>query len=138
MNTALRASKAIGTERAISLIHELVAISSVSRDERAAVEYFTDAMRQLGLQSSIDEAGNAIGICGDMSPSAMEIVLLGHIDTVPGSIPVRIDNCILHGRGSVDAKGPLAAFACAAAQAMIPPGIRLVVIGAVEEEAATS
>lgn len=138
MNTALRASKAIGTERAIALIYDLVAISSVSRDERAAVEFFTKSMHQFGLQTSIDEAGNAIGICGDMSPTAQEIVLLGHIDTVPGSIPVRIDNCILHGRGSVDAKGPLAAFACAAAQAMIPAGIRLVVIGAVEEEAATS
>ncbi len=138
MNTALRASKAIGSERAIALIYDLVAISSVSRDERAAVEYFTRAMHQFGMQASIDEAGNAIGICGDMSPSAQEIVLLGHIDTVPGNIPVRIDNCILHGRGSVDAKGPLAVFACAAAQAIIPPGIRLVVIGAVEEEAATS
>lgn len=138
MNTALRASKSISAERAIGLVYELVAISSVSRDERAAVEYFTKAMREFGMQAGIDEAGNAIGMCGDMSPSAVDIVLLGHIDTVPGNIPVRIDDCILHGRGSVDAKGPLAAFACAATQAVIPAGIRLVVIGAVEEEAATS
>jgi LysW-gamma-L-lysine carboxypeptidase len=65
-------------------------------------------------------------------------VLLGHIDTVPGEIPVRIEGDVLHGRGSVDAKGPLAAFVMAAAQALPRPGTRLVVIGAVEEESASS
>ncbi len=138
MSTALRTSQPVSAERAIALIFELVSISSVSRQEEAAVEFFTNALRQLGFSSSIDEAGNAIGIRGDMSPDAKEIVLLGHIDTVPGNIPVRVEDCILHGRGSVDAKGPLAAFACAGAQAALPPGIRLVVIGAVEEEASTS
>ncbi len=67
-----------------------------------------------------------------------EIILLGHIDTVPGEIPVRIEHDILYGRGAVDAKGPLAAFVFAAAHAQLEPGTRLVVIGAVEEESATS
>ena len=48
------------------------------------------------------------------------IVLLGHIDTVPGNIPVRIestaDGDVLYGRGSVDAKGPLATFVAGAAR----------------------
>jgi LysW-gamma-L-lysine carboxypeptidase len=44
----------------------------------------------------------------------------------------------LYGRGSVDAKGPLAAFVAAAARAEIPRGRRVTVVGAVEEEAATS
>jgi LysW-gamma-L-lysine carboxypeptidase len=59
---------------------------------------------------------------------------------VPGEIPVRIDDGILHGRGSVDAKGPLATFVIAAARLRdrLPPGVRLVVIGAVEEETPTS
>jgi LysW-gamma-L-lysine carboxypeptidase len=64
------------------------------------------------------------------------------MDTVPGNIPIRLesrgDDRILHGRGSVDAKGPLAAFAVAAARAKLPPGVRLIVIGATEEEAASS
>ena len=46
-----------------------------------------------------------------------KIVLLGHIDTVPGEIPVRVEDGVLHGRGSVDAKGPLATFVAAAAEA---------------------
>ncbi len=70
--------------------------------------------------------------------SVKEIVLLGHIDTVPGDIPVRFEDGKLHGRGTVDAKGPLAAFAAAAARIGRQPGWRIVVIGAVEEEASSS
>jgi LysW-gamma-L-lysine carboxypeptidase len=98
-------------------------------------------MNRLGLQAHIDEAGNAVGVreVGDENGRIdREIVLLGHMDTVPGNIPVRIEGGILHGRGAVDAKGPLATFVMAAVQADVPPGTRLVVIGAVEEESATS
>src|SRR5260370_41000782 len=44
----------------------------------------------------------------------------------------------LYGRGAVDARGALAAFAAAAAFAGKQAGWRIVVIGAVEEEAASS
>ena len=67
-----------------------------------------------------------------------EIVLLGHIDTVPGRIPVRREGDILHGRGSVDAKGPLACFVAAVSRLPKPLDYRVVVVGAVEEEAASS
>jgi LysW-gamma-L-lysine carboxypeptidase len=63
-------------------------------------------------------------------------VLLGHIDTVPGEIPVRIEGDELVGRGAVDAKGPLAAFVAAATRTV--PGVRVTVVGAVEEESPTS
>jgi LysW-gamma-L-lysine carboxypeptidase len=55
-----------------------------------------------------------------------------------GQIPVRREGDLLYGRGAVDAKGPLAAFIAAVAQVGPLPGKRLVVIGAVEEEAASS
>ena len=79
-------------------------------------------------------------------PPSRTIVLLGHIDTVPGNIPVRIepsaDGDLLYGRGSVDAKGPLATFVAGAARfgaaRARAAGLRVVVVGAVEEEAATS
>jgi LysW-gamma-L-lysine carboxypeptidase len=64
-------------------------------------------------------------------------VLLGHIDTVEGFIPVRQEGDLLYGRGAVDAKGPMATFISAAVRAR-PRDLRIVVIGAVEEEAASS
>jgi LysW-gamma-L-lysine carboxypeptidase len=65
-------------------------------------------------------------------------MLLGHIDTVPGDVPVTVSDGCLYGRGAVDAKGPLGTFVVAGAQAALPPGVRLTVVGAVEEEVASS
>ena len=62
------------------------------------------------------------------------MVLLGHIDTVPGEIRVEQDAILLYGRGSVDAKGPLACFVDAVAQVGALDEWQFVVIGAVEEE----
>ena len=126
----------------IELIHRMVAIESLSRQEKLVAEFIVAAMQRLDYHSAyVDDAGNAVGTREKRNADGeieREIVLLGHMDTVPGDIPVRIEDGILHGRGSVDAKGPLATFVMAVAQADIPAGTRLVVIGAVEEEAATS
>src|ERR1043165_7678701 len=127
---------------AIDIVRGLVEIPSLSRQESVAVAWLTAQMRGNGFDRAfIDDAGNAVGELGD--PKAPHtIVLLGHIDTAPGNIKVRIENDLLYGRGSVDAKGPLATFVCGAARfgsaAARDAGIRVVVVGAVEEEAATS
>jgi len=112
----------------------MVALPSPSRSESEIAEYLADRMDQLGFQARIDEAGNAVGIIGD---GTEDLVMLGHMDTVPGGPEVRIEDGKLYGRGSVDAKGPLAAFIMAAVEAH-PPGLRCTVIGAVEEEIHTS
>jgi LysW-gamma-L-lysine carboxypeptidase len=127
---------------AIELVRGLVAVPSLSRQEAAAAAWLVDEMRAAGYDRAfVDEAGNAVGELGD-GDAARTIVLLGHIDTVPGNIPVRIDGELLYGRGSVDAKGPLATFVAAAARlgsaAARAAHLRIVVVGAVEEEAATS
>jgi len=119
------------TMTAVDMLAGLVAIPSVSGDEAAAVDYLCLAMRELGYTTSIDGAGNAVGTIGT---GEHEILLLGHIDTVAGDIPVRIEDGILYGRGAVDAKGPLAAFVAAGARAQLPDNVRLTVIGAVGEE----
>jgi LysW-gamma-L-lysine carboxypeptidase len=129
----------------------LVERYSPSQDERSAATYLVEQMQALGFQSSIDEAGNAVGFRTSSGhgtsagpsddadpPDDRTILLLGHIDTVAGYIDVRREGSLLYGRGAVDAKGPLATFVCAAARADLRPGTRLVVVGAVEEEAATS
>lgn len=59
-------------------------------------------MRERGFEWWIDEAGNACGIRG-ASNAPNTLILLGHIDTFPGEIPVRVEDGKLYGRGSVDA-----------------------------------
>jgi LysW-gamma-L-lysine carboxypeptidase len=120
----------------VQLLIGLVQQVSYSTHEENAVAYLVDQMKAIGYDQAFrDEAGNAVGIIGD---GPREIVLLGHIDTVPGVIPVVIEDELLYGRGTVDAKGPLASFVAGAATAGRQPGWRVVVIGAVEEEWATS
>jgi LysW-gamma-L-lysine carboxypeptidase len=119
----------------VELLKGLVQIYSPSQQEREAVEYLVAQMSALGFHGFVDDAGNAVGILGS---GTRDVVLLGHIDTFHGYIDVRQENGKLYGRGSVDAKGCLATFVSACAQAGAREGMRLIVIGAVEEECATS
>lgn len=110
----------------------LVQRYSPSGDEQEAVGYLVERMSALGYsRAEKDAAGNAVGIMGD---GPKQIVLLGHIDTVPGEIAIERNGDLLFGRGTVDAKGPLAAFVDAVAALGPQPGWQCVVIGAVDEE----
>ena len=119
----------------IDFLEQLVATPSPSGEEDAIGDFLVDQMANLGLQAYRDAAGNSVGILGD--PAAeRRIVLLGHMDTVPGWIPVQRRDGMLHGRGSVDAKGPLATFVQAVSRlADLPADVCIFVIGAAGEEA---
>ena len=67
----------------------------------------TNKCSHTGLGSKGLQLGNVIGELGDEGP---RILLCGHMDTVPGEIPVRIEGDLLYGRGAVDAKSSLAAM----------------------------
>ncbi|MDE2851169.1 MAG: M20/M25/M40 family metallo-hydrolase [Acidobacteriota bacterium] len=131
----------------IELVRGLVAVPSLSRHEAAASGWLAEEMAARGLERChVDGALNAVGELGDPAAARL-VVLLGHIDTVPGNIPVRIEDDgsshgVLHGRGSVDAKGPLASFVAAAARLggdwARAHDLRVIVAGATEEEAASS
>ena len=117
----------------LELVRGLVAIPSLSRHEGDAVEWLVARMAERGYRATVDDAGNAVG---EIGAGPRHVVLLGHIDTVPGEIPTRVENGELVGRGAVDAKGPLAAFVAAATEPV--PDVRVTVVGAVEEESPTS
>lgn len=100
-----------GSPEAGPLLEELVRAKSPSGDEEGACRVFQGALEERGLAVSRDQAGNVIARHDPgQGPSVM---LLGHIDTVPGALPVRWEEDTLHGRGVVDAKGPLVAHALA-------------------------
>ena len=196
-------TSAISTE--VSILRNMLAIPSYSRQESALAHYLLEQAQQMGLHACIDEAGNLIASTHPLAIAApaqgehaageratgdhegrpyyatnglvravhsplhshplhgrpglgraavapldvtsdtdqQPIILLGHMDTVQGDIPVKLKDGVLHGRGAVDAKGPLAAFLCATARlARLKHSSSLkhpvIVIGAVEEESATS
>ncbi len=123
----------------VQFLFDLVSAQSFSGSEQPAAAVFVRHADSFGFDTEIDQVGNAIAHRGASADDAeIHIVLLGHIDTVPGDIPVRIDAGILYGRGAVDAKGPLAAMLIAASRAELSSGVRLTIAGAVGEEAAGS
>jgi LysW-gamma-L-lysine carboxypeptidase len=142
---------------AISLLEGALKIYGPSTLEEKICDFLVAQMRERGLRAFRDAAGSAVGIIDPLPiapqapPSKLEgasgqaegqqtreVVLLGHMDTVPGFIDVRREGDKLYGRGAVDARGPLCALIEAAASAGAREGWRIVVVGAVEEEAATS
>ncbi|TWP48858.1 M20/M25/M40 family metallo-hydrolase [Lentzea tibetensis] len=118
--------------RAENLLRQMVDIPSPSGEEAAIAGFLAEVLPDFGFDEAyVDEVGNVIARRGD--PAAPMIMLVGHMDTVPSQIPVRQEGTILHGRGTVDAKGPLATMICAAAEASAE-GVQIVVAGVVEEE----
>jgi LysW-gamma-L-lysine carboxypeptidase len=89
-------------------------------------------MERIGFRVSRDEVGNVIGKVGVGPPSVM---LCGHMDTIPGFIPVRIEKGSVYGRGAVDAKTPLATMIVTCAE-MIKRRCRgqLLLVAVVDEE----
>ncbi len=100
---------AIDRQSAVDLLTGLVAIPSLSGQEEAVSAWLVEQMQRLGYDRAyVDAAGNAVGELGEAG-AAHVVVLLGHIDTVPGAIPVRIegsdDGPVLYGRSSCRRQG---------------------------------
>lgn len=116
---------------AVELLKNSLNIYTPSRSESLLANFLKDICLDLGFEkANIDSVGNIIAIKGTGSPI---ILLCGHMDTVPGHIPVRIEEDNLFGRGASDAKSPLISMLLAAAE--IPKQLGTVIFaGVVDEE----
>ncbi|MFD1565479.1 [LysW]-lysine hydrolase [Haloarchaeobius amylolyticus] len=112
MNASTDDPTDVSLEEARELLVDLVSIPSPTREEREAAKRLVDFFEAHDREVWIDAVGNV------RAPADDSVLLTSHIDTVPGDIPVEVeetgDDEILWGRGSVDATGPLAAMAAAA------------------------
>src|SRR4030065_1930677 len=98
--------------------------------------FLAEEMKKSGFQVGIDAVGNVIGVVGEGEPT---IFLCGHMDTVAGHMPLRVEEGKIYARGAVDAKGPLAAMVMAAIAASKEPGFKgKILVASVVEEEATS
>ncbi len=122
-------------EPTIELLRWMVEQYSPSRDERAFSRALAERLERRGWRAHVDEVGNTIASLGE---GPLCIALLGHVDTVPGEIPVRLEGGRLFGRGAVDAKGALSAFVEAAEllEERERAGKQFLLLGCVEEEVA--
>lgn len=117
---------------ALEFLMEFLRIYSPTGEEGEAARFLLEKMSDFGFKTYVDEVGNVIGTIGEGRPT---ILLCGHIDTVPGFIPVRLIGDELFGRGAVDAKGPLAAMIMAA-KSFVGQKLKgtVMVAGVVDEE----
>jgi LysW-gamma-L-lysine carboxypeptidase len=137
---SVTADATVSDETARQLLRDLVEIPSHSGDEDECAERLAAFFEERDREVWLDEVGNV------RAPADDSVLLTSHVDTVPGEIPVRVesvsekhgnvsrssentsernentaeenqhDSKELWGRGSVDAKGPLAAMAVAAVE----------------------
>jgi LysW-gamma-L-lysine carboxypeptidase len=85
------------------LLKQLVTIYSETGHTEEAVEFLRSWAVERKMEAMVDRGALIV------NPKANDLLVLGHIDTVQGELPVKSVEGNLWGRGSVDAKGPLCA-----------------------------
>lgn len=117
---------------AVELLKKSLEQYTPSRSEASLANMIKDkCVNDLGFELvNIDNVGNVIATKGNGEP---RILLCGHMDTVPGQIPVRIEDGFVYGRGASDAKGPLIAMLLAASEFPKQKGT-IIFAGVVDEE----
>ncbi|WP_121821866.1 M20 family metallopeptidase [Halostella salina] len=90
----------------VAFLERAVPIDS-TEDVDEMRELLVGTLADAGVDATVDDAGNTLATRGSGSP---HVVLNTHIDTVPPHVPFERDGDTIRGRGSCDAKGPLAAL----------------------------
>ena len=95
----------------VDFLGDAVAIPS-HEDVDEMRSFLCETLREHDVEPTVDDAGNVTATrVGD--PDGPHLVLNTHIDTVAPHVPPSRDGDTLSGRGSCDAKGPLAAILAA-------------------------
>lgn len=114
---------ALADRSVVDLAGELIATSSVSGDERSAAELIAGWLEDAGFtvqRLPVDDG--RVNLFAEWAGGS-DLVLCGHLDTVPlwehgasGPLEPVVRDGRLHGRGSSDMKGAVAAMCVAAAR----------------------
>ncbi len=115
----------------VALLAGALKIYSPTGEESGLARHLASKMKQLGYRKvRIDGAGNAVGEIGSGGAS---VLLCGHMDTVPGNLPVARRAGKMFGRGAADAKSALCALLVAGSRAS-DAALSVTFVGATQEE----
>jgi len=115
---------------AVNLLKSMLKIYSPTGSEERLARFLERELRGLGFDAHIDAQGNVVAVMGE----GPLVLLCGHMDTVRGRLPVKVEDDYISGRGAVDAKGPLASMIVAAALYAKGGGRLKVMVAAVVDE----
>ncbi|NHN47657.1 M20 family metallopeptidase [Halostella sp. JP-L12] len=107
----------------VDFLEDAVPIDS-TEDVSEMRDFLVSTLAEHGVEATVDDAGNTVAARGTGGP---HVLLNTHVDTVPPHVPYergtarsaaeetsgetpRVDGDVIRGRGSCDAKGPLAAL----------------------------
>lgn len=115
---AMTPSVAPDFDAALSFARDLIRIPALSGDEEAVCRRVLAEYARLGLAEVRHDAyGNAIGCVRGTDPDAPSVMVNAHLDVVAAGDPhgwevapfgAEVRDGVLHGRGAMDIKGPLA------------------------------
>jgi len=115
----------------VRLLLDSLKIYSPTTKEASYARFLAEKMEKIGYSRvRLDRAGNVLGQAGK---GKVKLLLCGHMDTVPGRLPVRKTGDSVYGRGAADAKSPLCALLIAGSEAT-DSGVAVTFAGVTEEE----
>ena len=115
----------------VKFLLECLKIYSPTTKESEFAEFLAHSMEKMEYSKvRIDRAGNVLG---EVGRGEVRLLLCGHMDTIPGNLPVKKTHDSIYGRGAADAKSPLCALLVAGALAPVA-GLRITFAGVTEEE----
>ncbi|MEM2211888.1 MAG: hypothetical protein QXK12_00855 [Candidatus Nezhaarchaeales archaeon] len=94
----------MSSDYALKLLRSMLELYSPSGKEGEVASLLKGEM-EIGYRAQVDGVGNVIGAIKGSSEGP-EVLLCGHMDTVPGFIPVKEVNGNLYGRGLLTLNRP--------------------------------
>ncbi|MHA1725616.1 MAG: M20/M25/M40 family metallo-hydrolase [Promethearchaeota archaeon] len=94
-------------EDAISFLKRCLQIYSPSGKEKDYSHFLADFLKKNEFNVQFDKIGNLIADKGSGKP---KLLLVSHLDTIPGEIPIVEKEGKIYGRGAVDCKSSLASM----------------------------
>lgn len=94
-------------DESVEFLRKCIEFYSPSGEEKEYSEFLCTFLENSGFQVNYDKIGNVIAEKGKGKP---HILLVSHMDTIPGELPVKEEDGKIYGRGAVDCKPSLAAM----------------------------